>query len=175
MNKRPFILDSAGVKIINKVMSVILIVSSSIIILLVTFYVIIRYATPINFIGFEELVILLVVWLYFIGSANASMERSHIAADMVDLFIKKDSAKQGIKFFSQIIGLIVLSVLLYLSIDYLKFNMEFNARTIIYRFPMYIYHASLVTGLCLMVFYDVCYIVKTVSGMRQDKVKEGLS
>lgn len=185
MNKHSFILDSKAVSVINKMMEAILVASSTIIIVLVTFYVIIRYFTPINFIGFEEIVILLVVWLYFIGSANASREKSHIAADMMELFVKKESVRQRIKLFSQIVGFAVLVIMLYLSIDYLKFNAEYNTRTIIYRWPMYIYHASLVMGFILMLFYDTCHLAKTVSGMRQAKAlqapapdgsaKEGLS
>ena len=169
MNKHSLIIDSKGDLLIHKIMKGILVATSAAIILLVTFYVIIRYITPINFNGFEEIVILLVVWLYFIGSANASREKSHIAADMLDLFIKQETTKQRIKLLSQFVGFAVLAIMLYLSIDYLKFNAEYHAKTVIFGLPMFIYHASLVIGLILMLFYDTCYLVMSLTGLRRGK------
>ena len=169
MDTNSLIINPKVDSILYGMMKIILIVTSALITLLVTFYVVIRYATPINFNGFEEIIILLVVWLYFIGSANASREKSHIAADMLDLFIKSERAKQSLKFFSQVVGFIVLAIMLVLSLDYMAFNIEYDTKTVIYRFPMYIYHGSMVLGFILMLLYDTCHLIKTVRTLRDTK------
>ena len=169
MDTNSLIINPRVDSVLYSLMKIILIVTSALITLLVTFYVVIRYATPLNFDGFEEIIILLVVWLYFIGSANASREKSHIAADMLDLFIKSERKKQSLKFFSQLVGFIVLAIMLILSLDYMTFNMQYDTKTIIYRIPMYIYHGSMVLGFVLMLFYDTCHLIKTVRTLRQSK------
>ena len=84
----PPILETRFFKLLEKILRFVLIFTGIAIVLLVTYYVITRYLLGTNFNGFEELCILIVVWMYFFGAANASREQSHISADMLDLFVK---------------------------------------------------------------------------------------
>ena len=161
LRELPF-LNSRLVRIFNLFMEIILIVTSAVIITLITYYVITRYLLGLNFNGFEEIAILIIVWMYFIGSANASREQSHISADMLDLFIKKFKVKKGLQLFYRFVGMGVLCFMIYLSIDFMSFNAERHVATIIFKWPMYIYHFSMVLGFCLMLFYDICHTVNAI-------------
>ena len=87
----PPILETRFFKLLEKILRFVLIFTGIAIVLLVTYYVITRYLLGTNFSGFEELCILIVVWMYFFGAANASREQSHISADMLDLFVSPNS------------------------------------------------------------------------------------
>ena len=160
------ILNSKAVRAINRFMEIILILTSAVVVLLVTYYVVTRYLLHWNFNGFEEIAILLIVWMYFIGSANASREQSHIAADMLDLFIKKITVKKGLQLFYRLVGLIILGVLLWLSFDFMHFNAVRHVSTITFKWPMYIYHFSMVLGFTLMLFYDACHFLSSLLDFR---------
>ena len=115
-----------------------------------------------NFPGFEEICTLVIVWMYFIGSANASREQTHISADMLELFVKKARARQFIILLRRIVGVAVIAVMAYLSVDFLAFSAAQGASSTNYHIPMYFYHISLVLGMFLMLFYDVCYLVNDI-------------
>jgi TRAP-type C4-dicarboxylate transport system permease small subunit len=159
LKTKPFI-------VIHRIMEIILVASSAIIVILVSTYVVTRYILKINFNGFEEICILIIVWMYFIGSANASREQSHIAADMLALFVKNPNIKKRLQFFYRIVGLVVLGFMLYLSIDFMTFNMGHHAKTIILKWPLYLYHASMVAGFALMFFYDICHTIEAFIEIR---------
>src|SRR5699024_2120844 len=54
---------------------------------LVTVQVILRYFLNLPLMGIEELLLFPTIWLYMIGAANASEERSHIEVDIVETFL----------------------------------------------------------------------------------------
>ncbi|WP_213810569.1 TRAP transporter small permease [Jeotgalicoccus sp. WY2] len=68
----------------QKIFSVIMII---LMLSLVFFQVILR-SLNLPLMGIEELLILPTIWLYMIGAANASQERSHISVDIIEVFLK---------------------------------------------------------------------------------------
>jgi len=169
VNNEPRVFSTKPAKAIEKFMKAILIITGALIILLVTAYVLTRYLFKVNFDGFEELCTLIVVWMYFIGSANASREQSHIAADMLGLFVKKESVFNKFVIVRHALGVIVIAIMLYLSFDFMWFNAMMKAKSMTYHIPMYCYHFSLFLGILLMLFYDICHLVNDFTREREIK------
>ena len=149
-------------RILDVLLHSVIVVTSLSLILLMTFYVFSRYVIKFNFRGFEEIAILIAVWLYFCGSANACREQSQISADMLDMFVKNKTIVSGITVFYRIVGLVIVALLTYLCWDFLKFNLDIGTKSSLLKIPMYCYHASLLIGFGLMFLYDFCYFVASV-------------
>src|SRR5699024_12133400 len=64
---------------------------------LVTVQVILRYFLNLPLMGIEELLLFPTIWLYMIGAANASEERSHIEVDIVETFLNNFYVKGILK------------------------------------------------------------------------------
>lgn len=149
-------------RIIDKLLQSMIVITSVSLILLMTFYVCSRYVIKMNFKGFEEIAILIAIWLYFCGSANACREQSQISADMLDMFVKNKTIVSGITVFYRIVGLVVVGLLTYLCWDFMKFNMDIGTKSSLWKIPMYCYHSSLLFGFSLMFVYDFCYFIASV-------------
>jgi len=57
------------------------------ILLFLVFIQVILRAMNLPLMGIEELLILPTIWVYMIGSANASEERNHISVDILEVFL----------------------------------------------------------------------------------------
>lgn len=167
--KEPAVFSSKPMRALEKIMRFILILTGALIIVLVTIYVITRYLFKINFPGFEELCTLVVVWMYFIGSANASREQSHIAADMLGLFVKNPKTYQRFVIIRHILGVIVVVFMAYLGFDFMWFNMSMGAKSMTHGIPMWCYHSALFLGLVLMMVFDICHLINDFIVYREIK------
>ena len=72
--------EAAIFRILEKVMTVIMIGSSIILTIMIGVSVYIRYVLHDSFRGNEELITLFAMWLYWIGAAYGSYEDTHITA-----------------------------------------------------------------------------------------------
>ena len=168
----PPILETRFFKLLEKILRFVLIFTGIAIVLLVTYYVITRYLLGTNFNGFEELCILIVVWMYFFGAANAGREQSHISADMLDLFVKNRRVFQVVVTIRRAICFLVAAVMAYLAWDFMMFSATRGATTTILKIPMVCYHISLFLGITLMAVYDLCYLVNDIQKLfRPDEQK----
>lgn len=165
----PAIFQTKPMQAIEKLMKFILFLSGALIVTLVTVYVITRYLFKMNFRGFEELCTLIVVWMYFIGSANASREQSHIAADMLSLFVKNPYTYQIFLIVRHAIGLVVVAFMAYLAFDFMWFNISMGAKSMTHGIPMWCYHSSLFLGMCLMLLYDALHLINDFAVLKQMK------
>ncbi|MBS3779642.1 MAG: TRAP transporter small permease subunit, partial [Desulfovermiculus sp.] len=52
------------------------------------YQVIMRYIFEVPVMGLEEILVYPTVWLYFLGSVNASREDTQIKANVLDVFLK---------------------------------------------------------------------------------------
>lgn len=165
----PAIFQTKPLQAIEKIMKFILLLTGALIVALVTVYVFTRYLFKMNFRGFEELCTLIVVWMYFIGSANASREQSHIAADMLGLFVKNPMTYHIFLIIRHAIGVVVVAIMAYLAFDFMWFNVSMGAKSMTHGIPMWCYHLSLFLGMVLMFMYDVLHLINDFVVLRQMK------
>ena len=61
------------------------------------YQVVMRYIFEIPVMGLEELLVYPTLWLYFLGSVNASREDTQIKANVLDVFLKTDRSKLTVR------------------------------------------------------------------------------
>ena len=69
--------------------------------------VITRYLLQIPVMGLEETMLYPTLWLYILGSVNASRENTHIRANVLEIFITTERAHKILAIVGEIISLIV--------------------------------------------------------------------
>jgi len=172
MKYTPQIFETKGIKALIKLLNLFLGISGFALIILISYYVVTRYIFHMNFHGFEEITLLLCVWLYMMGAAKGSHDETHISADLLNVFVKDETTRLRFRVVRRVIAVAVMCVMLYLSVDFVLYNIEFMSRTSQLHIPMVAYYVSLALGFLLMLFFDACYMVcdiKVLLGLTRGK------
>lgn len=115
--------------------------------------IVLRYVFHAPLMGVEELLYFPTMWLYMLGGANASLERSHITCGVIHVYVKK---KRTIKVLNLLQAIIVIGVglwALYWAYWYFSYALKVNKVGTIIHYPLVINDISLVVGIFLMIVY----------------------
>ena len=148
---------SAALKTLLRVQKYVLVVAS--LVMAVTFFlvVILRYVFQADLFAYEEWILVIAFWLYFIGSAHGSWEGSHIKADFLSAFIKSASVRRFFVLLVMVIEVSVLAVLAGLGAYMVWENIAQYPRwsaTVAWRIPFLIPHFGIFLGFSLMLFFS---------------------
>ena len=80
----------------------------SIVALMEFYQVLMRYVFEIPVMGLEEVLVYPTLWLYFLGSVNASREDTQIKANVLDVFLKTERAKMVVRVIADVMALTVV-------------------------------------------------------------------
>jgi len=116
----------------------------------------------VNFNGFEEILILVAFWLYMIGCAYGTYEKSQITADIVEVMMKECFAKDLIRLVRHMLTFVLGAIMMYWAFHLLVWTIEMNTRTPVYRIPIAVGQSSMLLGLVLLTFYNAAYLYDNV-------------
>jgi TRAP-type C4-dicarboxylate transport system permease small subunit len=116
----------------------------------------------INFKGYEEILVIVVFWLYMFGCAYGSGEESQISADIISVMMKRGTPKAILSLIKYILTLVLGAVMLWWAIHLVQWSASQQTMTTVYRLPTTLGHASMVVGLGITTFYNVCYFVREI-------------
>ena len=69
--------------------------------------VITRYVLQVPLLGLEDVMLYPTMWLYILGSVNASRENTHIRANVLEIFIKTEAGHRILAIVGEVVSLIV--------------------------------------------------------------------
>ncbi len=124
------------------------------------YQVIMRYILELPVMGLEELLVYPTLWLYFLGSVNASREDTQIKANVLDVFLKTDRAKLIVRVIADLLSVIVASWLTFWAFDYFRYALRVWKESPTLYIPTFYAESALFIGLVLMTFYAAWYLVK---------------
>ena len=124
------------------------------------YQVIMRYILELPVMGLEELLVYPTLWLYFLGSVNASREDTQIKANVLDVFLKTDRAKLIVRVIADLLSVIVASWLTFWAFDYFRYALRVWKESPTLYIPTFYAECALFIGLVLMTFYAAWYLVK---------------
>lgn len=144
------------------------VISMTTVSLLVFGNVVSRYGFSYTPIWSEELSRFLVVWSIFIGVAIGVRKNQHIGVDAIIRFLPH-KLKLASEVLLNLIGVVVISILVYTSIDFIKETMEYEQLSPAMRIPMYIPYIAMPVGLSLSIVHFIHNIIKlfTVSNQAE--------
>lgn len=146
-------------KILLKLQRFTLIIATLVVIWVLGGVVVARYVLNVNFLGYDEIILVAAFWMYFIGSAHASFEESHVAVNIVEQYLSpKKVLLVGI--FSKFVQFAIGIPLVYLSYEMLAWDIEFWPATSDWNIPLLVPQASIMIGFVIMTFYSFIYILR---------------
>lgn len=128
--------------------------------------VITRYVLQVPVMGLEETMAYPTVWLYILGSVNASRENTHIRANVLEIFIKTDRGHTFLAIVGEIISLIVGLWLLSWAWDYTQYAWRVWRESPTLYIPTFYSDVALVVGLALMMMYTTSHLMRHVRSLR---------
>ena len=126
------------------------------------YQVVMRYILELPVMGLEELLVYPTLWLYFLGSVNASREDTQIKANVLDVFLKTDRAKLIVRVIADLLSVIVASWLTFWAYDYFRYALRVWKESPTLYIPTFYAECAMFIGLVVMTFYAAWYLVKNV-------------
>lgn len=135
---------------------------------LLEFYqVIMRYIFEVPVMGLDEILVYPTLWLYFLGSVNASREDTQIKANVLEIFLKTDRSKLLVRIIADAMALIVSLWLTWWAWDYLKYALRVKKESPTLYIPTIYAECAFFVGLVFMTGYAVWYLNKNIRRLRQ--------
>ena len=138
------------------------------------YQVVMRYILELPVMGLEELLVYPTIWLYFLGSVEASREDTQIKANVLDVFLKTDRAKLIVRVIADLLSVIVASWLTYWAYHYFRYALRVWKESPTLYIPTFYAECAMFLGLVLMTFYAARYLVKNVRRLfAQPRTRQG--
>ncbi|RTR01472.1 TRAP transporter small permease [Halomonas nitroreducens] len=132
--------------------------------------VVTRYLFETPVMGLEEVAVIPTIWLYILGSVNASREDTQIRANVLDIFLKTDRARAVLQAIADTISITVSIWLTLWAWDYFAYVLRVDKETPTLYLPTIIYESALFIGLVLMIAFTLWHLVRNLGflfGFRQ--------
>lgn len=127
------------------------------------YQVVMRYVFELPVMGLDEMVVYPTLWLYVLGSVNASREDTQIKANVLDVFLKTAKSRLIVRVIADLMSIIVSSWLTYWAWDYFKYANRIWKESPTLYIPTFWAECSLFIGLVLMTMYCGYHFLKNVS------------
>jgi len=124
------------------------------------YQVVMRYILEIPVMGLEELLVYPTLWLYFLGSVNASREDTQIKANVLDVFLKTDRAKLKVRVIADFFSVIVSGWLTYWAWDYFRYALRVWKESPTLYIPTFYAESALFIGLVFMTCFAIKFLVQ---------------
>ena len=123
---------------------------------------ILRETVGVNFIGFEEILIITAFWLYMIGCGHGTYEKSQITADILNTLMPECFVKDLINFIKSVLSCVLSIVFMIWAVKFAQWAIEMNLQTPVFRVPMALGQGSIFIGMILTTFYNIVYLYDDV-------------
>lgn len=116
--------------------------------------------------GLEELVLLGAMWLYMLGAALASRDRSHLTADFTEVIFKSPKVIQGFRVVAALISLFMACMFASWSYDLLYWAVKKGQSSTVLKMPWYLSQGSLFVASILFIFYQLRDVIIDINNYR---------
>lgn len=115
--------------------------------------IVFRALLGIQVFGLEELVLTAAMWLYMLGAALASRERSHLSADFVEAFSRNETLQHVTKLIATVLSVVMAAFFVTWSYSLFAWGVEKGQVTPVFSIPQYISQGSLFVASILLLLY----------------------
>lgn len=154
--------------LLNKLGEHILVLTGSVVCLTIFVNAVMRYVIHVEIFGNEELIMFFAFWLYFIGSAVAAREGSHINANMMTLITHDPKVLSIAAIVKNVFSLGICTLVTYWCGAYVYWSVAMNARSNIYRLPNVIAQFPIFLSFLLWDCYLIRDLVNSVKALKKE-------
>jgi len=162
-------------KSISIVQRTILGIASICIMMIVVINVFARYVLNIGIFGIEEMIVIIAMWMYWIGGIVATAENQHIKGDMLDMFIKSKTKKKIISLVAHGLTIFALAFFVHWVIEWTLWNIDMGQRTPGLRWLMIWSQIPLTISYIMMFLYSIYHFVRAIFPIKNTDESTGES
>ena len=130
---------------------------------IIEFYqVLMRYIFEIPVMGIDEILVYPTLWLYFMGSVNASREDTQIKANVLEVFLHSEKAKLVVRIFADVFSLIISCWLTTWAWDYFQYAWKIWKESPTLYIPTFYAEMAFFIGMALMTVFICWYFFKHI-------------
>ena len=165
-------------KALLKVQEAVLIICAVVCVLILCAVVVLRRFHR-DLFGYEEIIVVFAMWMYFLGASYAMYRKSHISADMTSLFFG-ERGQAVVKLIVSFITTFVAITLTIWAYSFFRWGLGRNATTTALRIPLIYSQSALFFGYLLTAFYSLFYFIEDTlcffrGAKREQKREEAIS
>lgn len=112
--------------------------------------------------GLEELVLTAAMWLYMLGAALASRERSHLSADFIEAFSSNETLHDATRLVATALSVVMAAFFVTWSYSLFAWGVEKGQVTPVFSIPQYISQCSLFVASVLLLLYALRDLIHDV-------------
>ncbi len=124
--------------------------------------VILRYVLEAPLMGLEEMLVYPTLWLYILGSINASRENTQISANVLEVFTKTERTKLAIRTVASFATVGISIWLTWWAWDYFRYSLRVWKESPTLYIPTFYAESALFIGLTCMTIYAAGHMVRNV-------------
>lgn len=128
--------------------------------MLVFFNTLCRYVFTINLPWMEEILLIISMWMYFLGAMLGSEEESHISGDLVTSSIKSGKGKKIVTVIVNFINVVISGYFTILTIKYCIKQTRLGATTAVLRLPKSTSQYAILFGLVFVFLFSVYHFIR---------------
>lgn len=125
-----------------------------------------------NFNAYEEILIIVAFWMYMMGCAYGSYEKSQITADILEAMMKESLAKDIIRVIREVLTVALGVGFLYWGWGLIQYSFAIGSVTPVFRIPMTVGYASVFLGMILWLFYSTVYAIGVLKEIYFRRIKK---
>lgn len=130
------------------------------------YQVLMRYVFQVPVMGLEEILVYPTLWLYFLGSVNASREDSQIKANVLDVFLKTERARLVVRVLADGMSLIISLWLTWWAWDYFRYALRVWKESPTLYIPTFFAECAMFIGLVMMTIYAGYFLLRNIRELK---------
>lgn len=115
--------------------------------------------------GLEEIVLICVMWLYMLGATLAARDRTHLAADFIQVLTKKKKIIKGMNLLASVLSLIIACFFVTWSYELLLWALQKKQTTPVFHIPWYYSQGSLFCASIFFIIYLSRDVINDIRGL----------
>lgn len=164
MNIAERIMSTRFWKLLVDIQQLLMVISTAGVVLTLGIVVVCRHL-HINFLGYNEIIMVGAFWMYFSGASYGTYEESHIVAEILSQFVS-DRTRMHLAIFSKVVQFLLGIPLIALAYGMVSFDILTNQATVDLKIPLIIPHVIVFISYVLMTFYAFVYLVRDIFRLR---------
>lgn len=134
--------------------------------------VLMRYVFKLDFLGYEEIELTLILWLYYLGAAYATYNETHIKGDVMSFIFKSGKGKKFYNISIIVFSLIVMAFWVVWGFQYALWNITSGGTSAALHIPLWIVQIAIYVGILGLFFFAVLNLVRYIKMKPEDFVAE---
>ena len=135
--------------------------------------VIMRYFLHMDFFGYEDIELLFILWMYYLGGAYATYEETHIKGDVLSFLFKSAKAKKFYTVSIHVFSVACMAFWMKWGFEYVMWNFNAGGKTSALKIPLIASQAAIYVGICGLFLYSLFHLIRYAKMKPEEFLKEG--